>query len=545
MASVADYIPMKTDFTLGKIPENETESETLIALGEEIREIAEKNQDKLDIIHGRLNDKVISGYTYAVDGKLEKAPDSIISISATPVRNLVASCLEAYEYKGEPLEEVYDVFNDKVDWTMKTTSDILRLNKELCALGSKYADCLSDRMRARATVKKVIGNLVLVSKAIDELIVISQDVPDTATSKIEDNAKELSACFHSISSKLSNFNMELNVTQYLGYEGTLEDIVKFDDPQAMSKAATLEAHAAEIADIVYYEINDKSCMASASRDCTITLWDLSDNSVISTLEGHAGAVNAMAKFDLDGKPCLASGSFDHSVKLWDLTTNSLITTLAGHTHYVYSLASFTLDDLDVPYLASGGCDKCIKIWNLAEESIVASVPTDADYTFAVAMWKEGDKVHLATGGSGGDITIWEISEDGSPKAIKTLSGHSDDVRALVTYKMNDVVYLASASLDGTIKLWDISDGSVVATLTDHEGCTDITLAVFVNGDDGAPALASGDETGTIKLWNLPKAALVKTFDEMTTGCISSLAVFNSSSKPTMAVGAGNSIELWE
>jgi len=509
--------------------------EALDNLGDKLRAIAEKNQDKLDGIHSRLNDRVISGYTYALDSKMSKDSETPWSFSAVPVRNLVASCLEAYEYKGEPLEEVFDVFNDKIDWTMKTTSDVLRLNKELCCLGSKYADLLPDRPKSRASLKKITSNLDLVSSAIDEIDLISKDCPDKISEEIVKDLEQMQCCYKSMMDKLSKVNVSVQVTEYVGFGGTLEDVVKFEDPQTIAKKVTLEEHKGDVTDIVYYEINDKNCMASASRDHNIKLWDLTDNSVMATLEGHESVVNSIVKFELDGKPCLASGSFDHTVKLWDLTTNSLISTLTGHTHYVYSLASFLLDD--VPCLASGGCDKTIRIWNLQDGSLMETLESVSPFVYSLVSYKHDDKTYLASGGNNNNVTVWDLKDK---KDVMTLAGHDDDIRSLVTYKTNGLPYLASASQDGTIKLWNINDGSVIATLPGHSG--EVTLTVFTHSD--LPALGSGDVDGTIKFYNLSTNEIIKSLEEVT-GPVITLAVFNHTNKPNMAIGTGNTIELWE
>jgi len=514
------------------------QTETLDTLGDKLREMAEKNQDKLDEIHTRLNDRVISGYTYTIDSKLCKTTTDAkptYIFTATPVRNLGASCLEAYEYTGEPLEEVFDVFNDKTDFGLKTVSDVLRLNKELVNLGCKYADLLSDRPKTRAGLKKIIANMGKVETAVADLDGITLDAEDVISDEIDADMKEISTVFDKMTSKLAKINLSINVTEYVGYAGILEDVVKIDNIHTISKTATLEGHDNNVSKAVYYEINDKPCLATSSRDSTIQLWNLTDNTIITTLEGHESIVNALAKFELDGKPCLASGGFDHSIKLWDLTTNSLIGTLSGHTHYVYSLASYQIDG--VSYLASGSIDSTIKLWNLESSSLETTLVSDAKHVFALASFTHDDVPYLVSGGNANDITLWNLDEKA---AVKTFSGHTDAIRSLVAYKNNGIMNVASSSTDGSVKLWNINDGSVICSFDDLG--SDIAITTFTHNN--LPALASGNEDGTLKFWNLTENEVVKTLESVT-GPISVLTVFNHTNKPHMAIGTDNAVELWE
>jgi len=90
----------------------------------------------------------------------------------------------------------------------------------------------------------------------------------------------------------------------------------------------------------------------------ITLWRVSDGSLIRTLKGHTDKVTSVT-FSPDGK-ILASGSEDDTIKLWRVSDGSLIRTLKGHKAWVCSV-TFSPDG---KILASGSDDKTIKIWRL-------------------------------------------------------------------------------------------------------------------------------------------------------------------------------------
>jgi WD40 repeat protein len=62
-------------------------------------------------------------------------------------------------------------------------------------------------------------------------------------------------------------------------------------------------------------------LASASRDNTVKLWDLTKGMLRGTLTGHSSSVEAVA-FSLDGQ-LLASASSDHTIRLWDIGTKKM------------------------------------------------------------------------------------------------------------------------------------------------------------------------------------------------------------------------------
>lgn len=54
-----------------------------------------------------------------------------------------------------------------------------------------------------------------------------------------------------------------------------------------------------------------------------------------TLEGHEQGVNDVA-WSSDSK-CLASASDDCTIKMWDVAKGRCVRTLSGHTNYVFCL----------------------------------------------------------------------------------------------------------------------------------------------------------------------------------------------------------------
>ena len=100
--------------------------------------------------------------------------------------------------------------------------------------------------------------------------------------------------------------------------------------------ATLEAHSEGVWDLAISP--DGKFLASASRDKTIKLWDLSNGRNTATLKGHTDSLGALA-FHPDGK-ILASAARDQTIKLWDITTNeNTLTIPTGQREMIISLGN--------------------------------------------------------------------------------------------------------------------------------------------------------------------------------------------------------------
>tara|TARA_B100000949_G_C14059919_1_gene357244 strand:- start:320 stop:670 length:351 start_codon:yes stop_codon:yes gene_type:complete len=70
---------------------------------------------------------------------------------------------------------------------------------------------------------------------------------------------------------------------------------------------------------------DSETLASATRDQTIKLWDVTTRELKTTLKGHTRETYFVA-FSSDGKT-LASATRNEIIKLWDVTMDKLRTTL--------------------------------------------------------------------------------------------------------------------------------------------------------------------------------------------------------------------------
>jgi WD40 repeat protein len=249
------------------------------------------------------------------------------------------------------------------------------------------------------------------------------------------------------------------------------------------------------------------------------------------LIGHTRDVLALAKLD-DGY--LASGSFDTSLKIWQWKTGILVQNLTGHTNKICDLLSI----FNFTKIVSCAADTTIKVWNrssghvintltgrhitewaktviLLENGLLASCSGDIG---TIVIWNlaKGIQIHRFLGHSGGPVQSlinlinksqiascgrdWKIKiwTTENYKEVKTITGHSDWVNALV-YLPNGK--LASASHDKTMRIWDLGNSTekpLIKTIFVHTD--DVTCLVLL--EDGNVASGSTDES--IKIWHFDK-----------------------------------------
>lgn len=134
---------------------------------------------------------------------------------------------------------------------------------------------------------------------------------------------------------------------------------------------------------------DGSCIASASSDHTVRIWDASTSVHLSTLKGHSNAVTSVT-FSPDGS-CIASGSRDNTVRIWNAKTSVHLLSLMGHSGGVYSV-TFSPDGTRIAF---GSHDQTIRIWDTKSNMHLSTLGGHSDLVTCIAF--STDCTRIASG----------------------------------------------------------------------------------------------------------------------------------------------------
>lgn len=212
------------------------------------------------------------------------------------------------------------------------------------------------------------------------------------------------------------------------------------------------------------------------------------------------------EWSTDGK-FLATGSYDGVARVW-AQNGVLVHTLQGHSGPIFSLKWNTKGN----FLLSGSYDKTTIVWNVTGGTgTIEQQFKDHEAPALDVDWKD-DEIFASCST---DKTV-HICKVGSPKPLKVLVGHEDEVNAVKWSPCRKM--LASCSDDCTAKVWDIdSDRSTpLFDLSAHK--QEIYTVKWSPTGPGSVnesrkgLLATASFDGTVRLWNLTDGSCFRTFD---------------------------------
>jgi WD40 repeat protein/tRNA A-37 threonylcarbamoyl transferase component Bud32 len=227
---------------------------------------------------------------------------------------------------------------------------------------------------------------------------------------------------------------------------------------------------------------DGTRLAAAGQDRRVTLWDVAAEKEVFSLEGHTGEVTGAA-FSPNGQR-LASASADGTVRLWDAVTGREVATLTGHDGRVEGVAFARVGGL----LASAGADGGVRLWDPAAARQVRCLRGHDGAVLAVAFSPDGRR--LASAGRDGTVRVWDVA---GGRALLCLRGHTGEVRAVAFGPGGR--RLASAGEDEAVRVWDAASGAERRCLRGHKG----TVRGLAFGPGGR--LASAGDDRAVRLWD--------------------------------------------
>jgi WD40 repeat protein len=185
------------------------------------------------------------------------------------------------------------------------------------------------------------------------------------------------------------------------------------------------------------------------------------------------------------------------VKLFDVQSGDEVKTIPA------ARASIIAVSPDGTSLYTGGSGDDISVWDIATGEKTRSIGEDLIVMRCMALSPDGRT--MVTGDTfNGTITLWDTA---SGRGLRTFEGHTSGVIGLSFSP--DGRILASTSQDITIRLWDVATGKAIQTLSGH---TQAPGSIAFSPDGST--LVSGSTDGTTRLWSIsegePAAAATPT-----------------------------------
>lgn len=207
---------------------------------------------------------------------------------------------------------------------------------------------------------------------------------------------------------------------------------------------TLRHHTKPIFDIK--SLNDKGELLVASEDGTISVWSLTDMSLLHHFLVSGDTIRSVAINPV--KKQMALGCRDNHVRIFSTDDYTHAATLTGHTMAVFT----TQYANDGTYLVSGARDAQLKIWDANTFELIKSIPAHMFAVNHIAF--HPTQPYFATASMDKSIKIWGSDDFKLYKIIsreKGLPSHLLSVNKLA-WNGNQLI---SVSDDKRVLVWDI------------------------------------------------------------------------------------------
>jgi WD40 repeat protein len=217
----------------------------------------------------------------------------------------------------------------------------------------------------------------------------------------------------------------------------------------------------------------------------IRVWDASSLKPLYDVDKHLRGITALC---FDGYGCMASASYDKTIRLWQAATGLCINTLRGHTTDIYCI------DLTKGgrYIASGALagngkkDCTLFVWDTISGNVVHAFNQCVETVEKCMVMENGKSVYTLD--SAGRLCYWDVDCDEPVQ----LSAKTSDFSISPDQK-----YLVVCEKNGVNHLWDIeSYERLKAWNAFPEGSISICFS-----QDGR-LLFSGDRDKNIRVWNV-------------------------------------------
>lgn len=205
---------------------------------------------------------------------------------------------------------------------------------------------------------------------------------------------------------------------------------------------------------------DGTRLATVGEDNVIRIWDVATGQLLRSWVGHElgnssggffpGVLDVA--FSPDGSR-LATASSDSTAKIWDAETGEELLILDGHTVGLHSL-EYSPDGLMIA-TSSDIPENSVRVWDAQSGVIIHNLATESR---AWALAFSPDSQLLATGGTGGFVSLWDLDTGTELYALPIQPG---TIGTILFTPEGDQLITGSGEL---VRLWDVARGEEIKTI---------------------------------------------------------------------------------
>jgi COMPASS component SWD3 len=189
-------------------------------------------------------------------------------------------------------------------------------------------------------------------------------------------------------------------------------------------------------------------------------------------------------------PCIATASDDKTLRLWDAHTAEALVEFRGHSSFVFCVKFNPQSNL----LVSGSFDETVKLWDVRTGDCVSTLPAHSDPVTGVDLNRDG--TCIVSGSHDGLLRIWDTA---TGECLKTIYAQANPPVSMVKYSPNGK-YILSGTLDGKLRLWKTS--SCCKTYSSHVNTKYCLASDFLVSNPHRQSIVTGSETGQIYIYDL-------------------------------------------
>ncbi|MBW4542033.1 MAG: WD40 repeat domain-containing protein [Myxacorys chilensis ATA2-1-KO14] len=275
-------------------------------------------------------------------------------------------------------------------------------------------------------------------------------------------------------------------------------------------------------------------IAVASRDHTMTLWNLNTGEKLKTFEGLLDWTGSIS-FSPDGKWIATSGGSDdkdQAVQLWDISTGKEVKTLIDERAVFFGGIGRDLHfSPDSQMIAVSSSRSTATIQNIPTGNALEIFPETSSSQVSTVRFSL-DHNQVSTANPDGTISL-RNSQTG--KNLATLKGHSGQVNDINSSR--DGKTIVSGGTDGTIRVWESATGKQLHQLEPQAG---EIFSVSFSPDSQMIAAASSDNR--IRLWSAADTRELRTLQGESQAILQ--VGFSSDGQRVFAKSSDGLVEFW-